>query len=147
MSISSTQDAAFLPEVTDGFALMPPFGPFHEACGPIYVKKVDGGYVAGLRVEEKHRNRGQMVHGGMIAMLVDTACTWAAKYACEPVRKVLTSHLSVGYTGNAVPGDWMEARVEVVKAGRRVVFLNVYVWANNKCIAHASAQFQVIGEE
>ncbi|MDR2188138.1 MAG: PaaI family thioesterase [Azonexus sp.] len=134
-------------DIPPGFELMPPFGPFHQLSGPIYVKKTEDGFTIGLLVEEKHRNAGQMVHGGMLAMLADTACTWASKHSRQPVRRVLTSHLSVGFTGNAVPGDWLEARVQVVKSGRRVVFSNCFIWSREKCIAHATAQFQVIGEE
>lgn len=144
---SAPAETAGAATVPTGFEPMPPFGPFHELTGPIYVKKTEAGYAIGLLVEEKHRNKGQMVHGGMISMLADTACTWASKYSREPAVKVVTSHLSVGFTGNALPGDWLEARVEVVKSGRRVVFSNCFIWSKGKCIAHATAQFQVVGEE
>ena len=87
-----------------------------------------------------------MVHGGMIAMLADTAFTWANKYSRDPPLKLLTTQLTVSLIGKAKPGDWIEARVDVVRAGRRVVFSNCFIWVGGERIAQATAQFQVIGE-
>src|SRR5205085_2434792 len=66
-----------------GFVPMPPFGPYHELVGPMYYSLRSPTGVIGLRVEEKHRNRSAtpMMHGGMVATLVDTACTWAARHS------------------------------------------------------------------
>lgn len=128
-----------------GFVRMPSFGPFHEMVGPMYVEERGDTVVVGLRVEEKHRNRGQMMHGGMICMLADTAIAWASKRAREPELMMLTTNLSVNLLGNAVPGDWVEAHVDVVRAGRRVVFSSCFIWCEGKRIAQAMAQFQVIG--
>ena len=132
--------------VPDGFERMPPFGPFHELVGPIYFKRTVEGFSIGLLAEEKHRNKGDMVHGGMIAMLADTAFTWANKYSRDPPLKLLTTQLTVSLIGKAQPGDWIEARVDVVRAGRRVVFSNCFIWVGGERIAQATAQFQVMGE-
>ena len=129
-----------------GFERMPPFGPFHELLGPMYLKRTDGGCIVGLRVETKHCNLGPMMHGGMVCTLADTAATWASKHSRSPPLKVLTTSLSVGMMGNAAPGDWVEARVEILRSGRSVVFSSCHVWCNGKPIAQASAQFQVMGE-
>ena len=134
-----------MPGCPDGFQLMPPFGPFHELTGPIYYKQTEAGFVVGLHAEEKHRNRGEIVHGGMIAMLADTAITWASRNARQPAQSVLTTNLSINMIGVAKPGDWIEAHVDVVRSGRRVVFSNCFIWANGQRIAQAMAQFQVMG--
>lgn len=125
---------------------MPAFGPFHELVGPMYLKSRGDTFIVGLRVEEKHRNLGAMMHGGMICMLADTAITWASKHSREPALRVLTTNLSVSLIGNAVPGDWVEAHVDVVRSGRRIVFSNCFIWCDGKRIAQAAAQFQVMGE-
>ena len=130
--------------VPQGFELMPPFGPFHELVGPMYWKRAETGFVIGLRTDEKHRNRGDMIHGGMIAMLADTAFTWASKYSRDPPISALTTQISVSMMGKARVGDWLEAQVEPLRSGRRVVFLNCYIWAGGERIAQATAQFQVI---
>lgn len=135
-------------EVPAGFEPMEPFGPFHELTGPYYQKRSpDGAHVIGLRMAEKHRNRGPGMHGGMMSMLIDNAFTWACKHAREPAQRVLTTQLSIGFIGTAEPGDWVEVHTDVVRAGRRVVFATCFVWCREKRIAQASAQFQVIAEE
>ncbi|MFM0670707.1 PaaI family thioesterase [Paraburkholderia sediminicola] len=130
----------------EGFELMPAFGPFHEMVGPIWYRKSERGQVVGMRVREQHRNLGQMMHGGVVCMLADTAITWASKHSREPALKVLTTSLTVNFLGNAQPGDWVEAHVDVLRAGKRVVFSDCLIWANGLRIAQASAQFQVMGQ-
>ncbi|WP_429550716.1 PaaI family thioesterase [Paraburkholderia youngii] len=131
--------------IPEGFALMPAFGPFHQMFGPTYFRKTERGHVIGMYVREAHRNLGQMMHGGAVCMLADTAITWASKHSREPAVKVLTTSLTVNFMGNAEPGDWVEARVDVLRSGRRVIFSDCQIWANAKCIAQASGQFQVMG--
>ncbi|PTB19018.1 thioesterase [Trinickia symbiotica] len=132
--------------IPHGFSLMPAFGPYHRMFGPTYFRKTERGYVVGMHVREAHRNLGQMMHGGAICMLADTAITWASKYSRQPAVKVLTTGLTVNFMGNAEPGDWIEAHVDVLRSGKRVIFSDCRIWANAKCIAQASGQFQVMGE-
>jgi uncharacterized protein (TIGR00369 family) len=132
--------------IPDGFTLMPAFGPFHQMFGPTYFRKSERGHVIGMYVREEHRNLGQMMHGGAVCMLADTAITWASKYSRQPAVKVLTTGLTVNFMGNAEPGDWVEAHVDVLRSGKRVIFSDCRIWANAKCIAQASAQFQVMGD-
>jgi uncharacterized protein (TIGR00369 family) len=130
----------------EGYEQMPIFGPFHEALGPMYVKRQEAGHVVGLRVEDKHRNRGQMMHGGMICTLADTATHWAAKHAREPILKVLTTGLSVNLMGNAKPGEWVEAHAKVLRAGRSIVFADCLITCAGRVVAQATAQFQIVPE-
>ncbi|MEX3950777.1 PaaI family thioesterase [Paraburkholderia sp. EG287B] len=132
--------------IPEGFALMPEFGPFHQMFGPTYFRKSERGHVVGMYVREAHRNLGQMMHGGAVCMLADTAITWASKYSRQPAVRVLTTGLMVNFMGNAEPGDWVEAHVDVLRSGKRVIFSDCRIWANAKCIAQASGQFQVMGE-
>ncbi|PMS36693.1 uncharacterized protein (TIGR00369 family) [Trinickia symbiotica] len=132
--------------IPHGFTLMPAFGPYHQMFGPTYFRKTERGYAVGMHVREAHRNLGQMMHGGAICMLADTAITWASKYSRQPAVKVLTTGLTVNFMGNAEPGDWIEAHIDVLRSGKRVIFSDCRIWANAKCIAQASGQFQVMGE-
>jgi uncharacterized protein (TIGR00369 family) len=133
--------------VPDGFEILPPFGPFHELIGPLYIKWTDGRCAVGVRVEEKHRNRFQAMHGGMICTLIDTATAWASKCSRTPAIRVVTTNLTINLMGNAAPGEWVEARVEVLRSGRSLVFSDCHVWCDGRVIAQASAQFLPIGED
>jgi len=132
----------------EGFAPMAPFGPYHELVGPIYYSLAQPATVIGLRIAQKHRNRSSvpMMHGGMVAMLIDTACTWAAKHSRDPPLSLLTTNLSINLVGNAGPGEWVEVHVDIVKSGRRIVFADCFCWCRGQRIAQASAQLAVMGE-
>lgn len=131
-----------------GFERLPTFGPYHRMAGPMYWRRADAGMVVGLRVQDKHRNRGQMMHGGMICTLADTASHWAAKHAREPgLLVMLTTGLNVSLMGNAAPGEWVEAHAQVLRAGRSIVFTSCRIASGERVIAQASAQFQIMGED
>lgn len=130
--------------VPEGFELMEPFGPIHRTLGPIYFRRGPSGCAVGMRVEERHHNKGAMLHGGMLAFFVDTAFTFAL-FSGEPPLKVVTTHLSVDFAGRAAAGDWIEAHVDVMRSGKRVAFVNCFVDNAGERIARASATFQVLG--
>ncbi|MGE0387956.1 MAG: PaaI family thioesterase [Gammaproteobacteria bacterium] len=132
--------------IPEGFEAMPPFGPFHELVGPIYARRTQAGWIVGFPVQEKHRNRGTALHGGMLCMLADTAFTWASHYSREPPIRCVTTSLAVNFVGRAAPGDWVEAHVDVVRSGRTAVFMNLMIWCRGERIAQATAQFQVVGQ-
>jgi len=147
MTILSVSDEAKPPA---GFVPMEPYGPFHELVGPLYVAEQDGRTVVGLRVAEKHRNKGAMIHGGMFLMLLDTAMT----HACARVRRAdrvgVTTSLSSELFAPAAPGDWVQAEVEVMRAGGRVVFLNCVVrrdGPDGELLARGSSTFQLVARE
>jgi len=130
-----------------GFELMAPYGAFHELVGPLYEAERGGRTVVGLRVGEQHLNKGAILHGGMYFMLLDTAMT----HACVRVRPsdsyVVTTSISSELLAAARLGDWIEAEVEVMRAGRRVVFLNCLVrrdGPDGELLVRGSATFQMI---
>lgn len=132
----------------EGFREMDPYGPFHELVGPIYITERDGREILGMRVQDKHRNKSAtMMHGGMFMTLADTAMT----RACLPLRRedqgVVTTACSGEFLAAAVVGDWIEAEVEVLKAGRTVIFLNCMIrkaGAGGKLLMRFGGTFQVV---
>jgi acyl-coenzyme A thioesterase 13 len=116
---------------------------FRELCGPLYQHGEDGTYVIGLYVQKKHGNMRGLVHGGMIATLADTALGFGISSATR-TKGLVTTSLSVTYSGNAEVGDWIEARVDIQRLGRRVCFANCDIWRGADRIAHASGAFLVV---
>ena len=150
-ALGPMHETEIAPDVDDapppGFERMPTFGPFHQYAGPTYWRQANGCMTVGLRVQDKHRNRGPMMHGGMVCMLADTASHWAARHARDLPGMMLTTGLNVSLMGNAAPGDWVEARVEVLRAGRSIVFTHCVISCEGRPIAQASAQFQVVAQD
>jgi uncharacterized protein (TIGR00369 family) len=132
-------------EIPPAFLPLERISPFNDLVGPLYMKRAQGGVAIGLRIADKHRNRRDIVHGGMICTLADFAMGMACSLAREPELKVVTTSLSVDFAGNARPGDWVEARVDVLRVGRRMVFANCQVWRDAERIAQASGAFLVLG--
>jgi uncharacterized protein (TIGR00369 family) len=130
--------------IPEGFALLPSTSPFHELVGPLYAKREGSRISIGMIVQDKHRNRHGSVHGGMIAMLADFAMGQAASLAEDPPRKVVTISLGVDFAGNAKPGDWVEAQVDVYRPGKRVAFVNCFVARGTERIGHASGTFLIM---
>jgi acyl-coenzyme A thioesterase PaaI-like protein len=66
----------------------------------------------------------------------------------DPPVKLVTLSLAVDFAGNATRGDWIETRVDVVRAGRRVAFVSGMVWRiaadAEERIARASATFLLL---
>lgn len=131
--------------VPPGFAPLERVSPFNDLVGPLYLKRERGDVTIGLRVADKHRNRRDIVHGGMICTLADFAMGMACSLAREPELRVVTTSLSVDFAGNTRPGDWIEARVALLRVGRRMTFANCLVWRESERIAQASGAFLVLG--
>lgn len=130
--------------VPDGFREMRPFGGFHELVGPLYMTKRDENVVVGLRMEQRHANAVASMHGGMLLTLVDTALTLAAMKAAPKGQYAVTSTLTSDFIAPARLGDWVEAEVEVLRAGRSVIYLQCMVRAEGKLLLRSSASFQVV---
>ncbi len=119
--------------------------PVSELVGPIYCRGEGADLVLGLRVESKHCNARGSVHGGILATLADTALGYAMAFSTEPPTSLVTANLTLDFAGTAVVGDWLEAHVDVQKAGRRLAFANCYLLNGKDRIVRASAVFLVAG--
>lgn len=128
-------------DVPEGFLPIEPPSPYHELIGPFYVRTVGKTLMIGLEIARKHINRGGVVHGGMICSLMDFAMGEASRRTSTPPRRYVTTSLSVEFAGNAREGAWVEAHADVMRAGRRMVFLNCFVYHAGQPIARGSATF------
>lgn len=144
MEAQSTQAEESVPA---GFSRMDSYGGFHELVGPFYAARRGEQIVVGMRVAQKHLNKGPRMHGGMYFMLLDTAMTYACVHVRPPDTGVVTTGFSSELYGAAAPGDWIEAEVEVMRAGGRVIFVNCVVRRDGpegEALARGSATFQVL---
>ena len=135
------------PDVPEGFTMMEPYGPFHRLCGPFYEKMRGDRVVIGMRIEDKHQNKGAMIHGGMIFTLLDTAMTHAGVQVRPSDSFLLTSSFSCDLIASGRPGEWIEAEIEVLRAGRRVIFFSGMVRRDGpegELLARGSATFNVV---
>ena len=131
-------------EIPPGFQELPATGPFSDGIGPFY-SRVDGaGSITGILVEERHCNRAMLLHGAMLSALFDTAFYQAARQEYESGIGIVTGHLAVDFVGTAKPGDWIEARVDVIRVGRNICYMTGLAWNDGERIGSASAQFLTV---
>jgi uncharacterized protein (TIGR00369 family) len=116
-------------------------GPFADHAGPFHAGA--GGEVLGVRVAERHLNRAGTVHGGLLATLVDAAIGRAVRASAGQAGAATVS-LTTDYLGPAGPGDWLEARTAVDRAGGRLAFVDCTVRCGDRDVVRARAVYALL---
>lgn len=133
--------------VPEGFVAMRSLGPFHDSLGPFYTLRRGENTVVAMRVEPRHENGIPSLHGGMFLTLVDTAMTLASFRAAGKGNRAVTISLASDFLGPARAGDWIEAEVRVLKAGRSLIVLDCLVRLDGpegRVLLRANGSFQVV---
>ncbi len=151
-------------EVPEGFTLLETVSPFIQNNGPFYSKTLKASQLFGLQVKQKHCNRGNKLHGGMVCTIADIAIghnigmlLWAkgeqqqtqvsldsAPISGPPGTPMATVSMSTDFSGSADLGDWVEVEVDVHRLGGSLAFANAYLACKGQRIARVSAIFKLI---
>lgn len=97
-----------------------------------------------LSVRPEHLNRAGVVHGGVLATLIDTACGFSASYCPYEgrVRRGMTLSLTVSFTGQASGGQ-IRAVARKRGGGSRIVACTAEVFDGaGRLIAVGEATFR-----
>ena len=117
---------------------------FTAAAGPWYVKDEGGRLVGGFRVLPKHLNPIGVCHGGMLATFCDVMMPMSLGYQERMDTGLLpTVSLSLDYLAPTPGGAWAEARVELLRRGKRLAFAEVRVVADGVLTVRANGVFSV----
>ncbi|CAD5200344.1 PaaI family thioesterase [Pseudomonas sp. FEN] len=131
-------------DIPQGFQPLFRSSPFLDLLGPFYYRERSGGFVVGIRVEDKHANARGLAHGGLFMALADIALGYSAAFSKDPPLKLVTTTLTTDFAGSAKIGDWLEAKVDIQKTGSRLVFANTYISVEDERVVRASASFLVV---
>ena len=129
-----------------GFAALPMLGPagFNALCGPLWVRAEEGKLIGGFRVEPRHCNPAGNCHGGMLATFCDVHMGLAAQFEQTLGTYILpTISLSLDYLAPTPMGSWVEARPEIVKVTRGMVFASETMMADGQPVARAHGIFKI----
>ncbi len=110
---------------------------FNGLVGFTVDRLYEGGAVMSFEVEEHHRQVQNVVHGGVIAALADTAAALAAYTAVLPGTELVTVELKINYLLPVAEGR-IEAEGKVLRAGRNFVVAECDV-RNAECALAAKA--------
>jgi uncharacterized protein (TIGR00369 family) len=121
--------------------------PFHTRAGMEVVEASPGEVTVAMVVEDRHVNLQGVVHGGMLAILADTACGLSIRSAMEPGRLHVTADLDIHFLAPARPGT-LYGRGTAVKIGRSLAFAEASIEdAAGTLLAKAQSRFSVRGTE
>lgn len=97
-----------------------------------------------IALDQRHMNRADVVHGGVLATLIDTACGFSATWCPIEgrVRRVVTLSLATSFIGQARHGI-LRAVAQKRGGGAKIVFCHAEVFdAENRLIATGEGTFR-----
>ena len=96
--------------------------PFDDLVGPFQHRQLaDGSVVCRFQSSGKNTNGLGILHGGALMTFADYSLFVTGKAATS--REMVTVSVTADFTGSASAEDEIEARCEVVKKGRSLVFM------------------------
>ncbi|WP_095194340.1 PaaI family thioesterase [Pseudomonas sp. Irchel 3A7] len=98
--------------------------PFLQSLGIELIHWVEGEAEFHMPIQPQHLNRQGMLHGGLIATLLDAACGYAGLYSGEHEEEThgVTVTLNISYLSAAREGTVI-ARGLVSRSGRNLYFV------------------------
>lgn len=128
--------------IPNGFELLED-EPFVSGVGPVYARKnIDYLWDIGFIPLPRHANRFGVVHGGMLATLVDFSLGYNLMQMNPPDGLLSTVNLNIDYVAAAKLGKWIQARVMIEKSGGRLKFCSCSLYdEDNRLIVKATGVF------
>jgi uncharacterized protein (TIGR00369 family) len=120
---------------------------FHTWAGMEVVAASEGAVTVAMDVGDGHVNLQGLVHGGMLAILADTACGLAIRSAMESGRLNVTTDLDIHYLAPAKPGRIL-GHGTAVRVGRSLAFAEASIEdRDGRLLARAQSRYSVSGRE
>lgn len=123
-----------------------PSNPFIDTNGPLYGRFAHGRFTLGLRIETRHCNPGNMLHGGMVMTLADMTLLFVCMMQGGVDRFLVTVSLSTDFLGPAKPGDWVEGTGEVLRASKNMVIAQGLLSVAGQPISRLNGIFKPTGD-
>jgi uncharacterized protein (TIGR00369 family) len=111
---------------------------FLDLVGPLWTKKEGDSWAYGIVAEDKHINPAGIVHGGMLATLLDHALS-AIAWEANDRKPCITIALDVHFLAPARPGQFVAARGRIVRQASSLVFMQGNLTVDGDEIATACA--------
>lgn len=120
-----------------------PSSPYGDFLGIAIVEAADGMSVCHLELKDHHMNTGGRVHGGVLTSLADTAAGVAVRSVRPEGKLSATTDLSIAFI-RPPQGNSLEARAEVIHAGKRLYRTEIAIYCADKLIAKTTATFMIV---
>jgi uncharacterized protein (TIGR00369 family) len=126
----------------EGWAARPPIG-FSGLTGPLWSRPEGDGWAYGLLAESRHANGHGIVHGGMLVTLLDNTLGLAVWHATG-LRPSVTMQLNTHFMAAARPGEFLEARGEILRLANSVAFVRGTLTVGDRLVAAADGLWKVL---
>jgi len=111
---------------------------FSAHVGPIWSRQEGDAWAYGLLTGPQHANRAGLVHGGLIATLMDQGLSAIAWEAVQR-QPCVTVQLDTHYLSAARPGQFLEARGRVTRVTASLVFVQGEITADGQAVSSGVA--------
>jgi uncharacterized protein (TIGR00369 family) len=123
---------------------------FIGLIGPLWQKPIgDGGgdgYRYAFLAEDKHHNRRGVVQGGMLMTFADRSMGMTCWYANERQPQA-TVQLDVHFVEAVKVGEFVEAKCQVVRRTRSLVFMSGEIMVGDRIVATAKGVWKTLGKK
>jgi uncharacterized protein (TIGR00369 family) len=116
---------------------------FVQSAGPLWTRREGEAWQYGFLTNPGHANPAGVVHGGVLATLMDhtlSAIAWEAMGR----RACVTVQLNTQFLAPVVPGAFLMATGHVARAARSLVFMLGEVSAGDGVVMTGSAVLKVL---
>ncbi|BCM86944.1 PaaI family thioesterase [Methylobacterium indicum] len=117
---------------------------FIDLIGPVWQRESAAGPLYGLLIAEKHRNRNGVVHGGVMATLLDMALGRTASDA-QGGRRQATINLDLQFLEPVQVGEFLVAECRVVRPTRSILFMQGHLRVEDRVCAAAQGVWKILG--
>ena len=117
-------------------------GKFASHIGPYFVKNKFPYTIFGTYVQNYHSNLNEVAHGGFLMAYADSI---GGYYAYNTVKKsIVTINLNSNFIRPVPVNSWLEAKGNIKKYGRRLVFVNIDMHIKKKLVFSSTGIWQII---
>lgn len=111
--------------------------------GPFWWRQEGDTRAYGLLCGEKHRNERGTIHGGLIASLADHGIGLIVWDSVDR-RACATIQMNMHYIGAARVGDFIEARGEILRSGRSVIYARGLLTVGDRPVAAVDGVWKLL---
>ncbi len=119
------------------------FPGFLALIGPLWSRREEHGWAYGMIAEANHINAAGLVHGGMLMSLADQALSVVVWEAMDRTPCV-TVQLDTHFLAAVHPGDFVQARAQVTRKSRSLVFVQGSLVVQGDPVLTASGIWKVV---
>jgi uncharacterized protein (TIGR00369 family) len=120
-----------------------PASDYPALIGPFLARREGDGWRYGFVAEQRHLNKGGVVHGGMLVSFADDALG-ATVWEAVGRQPVTTVQLNTQFIAPVRLGELAEMRAEVLRRTRTVVFVRGVLEVGGRAVVHADGVWKIL---